>query len=140
MSFHFSTRSKQRRAGVCEELIVISDAALRITPIDFGFPEFAGLRTAEEQFALHQAGLSELDGFEKESYHQTGYALDFYAYVDGKASWAPEHLAVVAAAFFEAYAKYPWIAREFALEWGGLWTNPDMPHMQLVRRADWNRE
>jgi len=54
-------------------------------------------------------------------------ALDVYAYVDGAASWRPQHLATVAAAMLQA-------ANELGvrLEWGGLWRSfVDMPHFQI---------
>ncbi len=114
--FQFSVTSKQRRAGVDSRLIKLSDRALELSVIDFGIPKHGGLRTAEEQYRLFLNGKSRADGTNDLSYHQTGKALDFYAFVDGKASWHPGHLAMVASAFLQAAAElgYP-------LTWGGLW-------------------
>jgi len=126
--FKFSTRSTEILSTVDERLQKIAAMALVISPIDFGFPPTGGLRSQETQYELFKDGKSKADGFSQRSYHQTGQALDFYAYVEGKASWEKEHLAVVAAAFLQAAAKlgYP-------LEWGGLWKNfKDYPHVQLV--------
>lgn len=114
--FKFGKTSLERRAGVDYRLIEISDRALEITVIDFGIPEHGGLRTAEEQLQLFLRSASKADGTRFLSKHQSGLALDFYAYVDGKASWHPGHLAMVAAAHLQA-------AREFGykLTWGGFW-------------------
>ena len=61
------------------------------------------------------------------AYHQTGNAVDVYAYVDGKASWDHEHLASVAAAMLQASSELG-----IPLEWGGLWKGfCDRPHFQL---------
>lgn len=123
--FKLSERSKQRRKGVDSRLIEISDLAIQITVIDFGHPADAGLRTAERQKELFDQKSSKCDGYENLSYHQSGKALDFYAYVDGKASWEKEHLAMVACAFLQAAS-----ILGYRLEWGGLWPW-DMPHVQL---------
>ncbi len=114
--FQFSLTSKQRRAGVDFRLIEISDRALELSVIDFGIPEHGGKRTAEEQHKLFHDNKSNADGYEDKSYHQSGKALDFYAFVDGAASWHPGHLAMVASAFLQAACElgYP-------LTWGGLW-------------------
>ena len=125
--FKLSRRSKENREGIDPRLIAISDRALTISKYDFGHPAHSGLRTAEEQHNLYVDNKSNCDGYRKESYHQSGKALDFYAFVDGKASWDKEHLAVVAAAFLQAAAELG-----HKLEWGGLWKNfSDYPHVQI---------
>ncbi len=128
-SFKFGSSSLKRLSTVDERLQKIAHRALELSPIDFGIPNYGGLRTAEEQKALFDQKLSELDGYDNESYHQTGLALDVYAYVDGKASWDEKHLANIA-----------WFMQKAAnelghdLEWGGTWTSfVDMPHFQLPR-------
>lgn len=126
--FEFSKRSLERMNGVHDDLVRVAITALAISQIDFGIPPDGGLRTAERQRELFNDRLSKADGFEKQSKHQTGRALDVYAYVDGKASWEPEHLAMVAAAMLQAANRIG-----IKLEWGGLWsTFQDMPHFQLV--------
>lgn len=126
-AFQFSQGSLRNREGVDAILVAISDRAIELTRVDFGIPETGGRRTAEQQHSLFRKGKSNIDGYKDESYHQTGRALDVYAYVDGKASWEKEHLAMVAAAFLQAAAELG-----YKLEWGGLWTSfQDMPHFQL---------
>lgn len=132
--FALSERSKRNRSEVDVRLIQISDLAITISLVDFGHGRVAGKRTAETQNQLFKEGKSKADGFEKLSEHQSGNALDFYAYVDGKASWDPEHLAMVAAAFLQAASTLG-----YRVKWGGLWKSSrsklygwDMPHIQLV--------
>jgi len=128
MSFKFGASSLNNRAGVDPRLIEISDRAIALSPIDFGVPHLGGLRSATDQAQLFTAGKSKCDGRVNLSYHQSAKALDVYAYVDGKASWEKEHLALIAAAMLQA-------ANELGhnkLEWGGLWKGfVDMPHFQL---------
>jgi hypothetical protein len=83
------------------------------------------MRTAEDQHDLYLDGKSKCDGYDNESYHQSGKALDFYAYVDGAGSWKREHLTEVAAAFLQAAATLG-----YKLEWGGFWPW-DAPHVQI---------
>jgi len=128
MTFALSSSSKERREGVDSKLIAISDLAITISTIDFGIPADGGIRTAERQMELFAAGKSKADGYNNLSYHQSGRALDFYAYVDGAASWKKEHLAIVAAAMLQAAG-----ILGHKIRWGGLFKSfQDMPHIQLI--------
>jgi len=126
MSFYLSNRSKKNREGVDSRLIDISDLAITITNIDFGHGNTAGLRTPSEQNKLFINGKSKCDGYEKKSYHQSGKALDFYAYVDGNASWERGYMAEVACAFLQAAG-----ILGYKIEWGGFFPW-DTPHIQLI--------
>lgn len=127
--YQYSQRSIQNMSGINIDLRRVADRAIQITKIDFGIPETGGVRTAEQQNALHKSGASPFcDGYENRSKHQDGNALDFYAYVDGKASWEPEHLAQVACAFLQA-------ANELGIKikWGGLFKSfVDQPHIEIA--------
>ena len=126
--FALSKRSKERREGVDSRLIDISDLAITISIIDFGIPQYGGVRSVAMQTELFATGKSKADGVNKFSYHQSGKALDFYAYVDGAASWEKEHLAIVAAAMLQAAG-----ILGHKIRWGGLFKGfQDMPHIQLV--------
>lgn len=126
--YQLSSKSKQRREGVDSRLIEISDLAIQITAVDFGHPADAGKRTAERQNELYLDGKSKADGYNRLSRHQSGKALDFYAFVDGKASWDTEHLAMVASAFLQAAS-----ILGYKLQWGGLWRSfKDYPHVELM--------
>ena len=132
--FRLSSRSKVNREGVDTRLIEISDLAITLTSVDFGHGNDSGIRTATRQGELYASGKSRADGAIRKSNHQTGKALDFYAYVDGKASWQPKYLAMVAAAFLQAASILGYQA-----SWGGLYRSQnnsiygwDMPHLELL--------
>ena len=126
--FKLSSRSEERMGGVDPRLIEIAKLAITLTVIDFGIPRDGGVRTAERQYELFKDKKSKADGYKKLSKHQSKKALDVFAYVDGKASWNTEHLAMIAAAMMQAAS-----ILGYQLEWGGLWKNfSDMPHFQLL--------
>jgi len=128
MSFQFSQRSKDRMKGIDPRLIEIANLALQISPIDFGIPQHGGLRTAEEQWALFMDGVSKADGVHHKSKHQSGKALDFYAYVRGAPSWDLLNMSIVGASFLQASCSLG-----YETQWGGLWkTFKDYPHIQLL--------
>lgn len=127
MPFKFGDKSKNRIQGVNYQLIEVAELALVLSPIDFGIPRHGGLRTAEEQQKLFNDGASQLDGVNKKSYHQSGMALDVFAYVDGKASWDESHLTTIAAAMLEAANRL-----SVRLRWGGHWKSfIDMVHFEI---------
>ena len=132
MTFKLGANSLKNRSGCDKRLIEISDLAISISNIDFGHGPYSGLRTTEDQAKLFTSGVSKCDGRTNKSFHQTGLALDCYAYVDGAASWETEHLALVAVAMLQAASilKYP-------LSSGVLWNKDgklygwDCPHFEL---------
>jgi len=127
MSFKLGANSLKNRAGVDSRLIEISDLAISLSNIDFGVPSTGGLRTEADQAELYTSGKSKCDGRTNKSYHQTGLALDVYAYVDGKASWDKLHLALIATVMLQAAAQLG-----YKLKWGGNWKSwQDMPHFEL---------
>ena len=132
-TFEFSTRSLLRLQGVDEELYKLMKLALSRSPIDFGIPEYGGLRTAEDQKKLFDKGLSKADGTIKKSYHQTGKAVDVFAFVNGKASWDEQHLSLIAGVALSC-------AKELGLNvtWGGTFGSKefkgwDRPHFQIEK-------
>jgi peptidoglycan L-alanyl-D-glutamate endopeptidase CwlK len=133
MSYALSESSKKNRAGVDDRLIRISDRAIEISLIDFGHGRDSGKRLPSRQNELFKDKKSKCDGYINKSYHQTGLALDFYAFINGKASWERDHLAMVACAFLQAASELG-----IKITWGGLWKSKshqfygwDMPHIQL---------
>lgn len=127
--FQLSNSSKRRRQGIDPRLIEIDDLAITLTIIDYGHPADSGLRSAKRQHELFLSGKSKCDGYSKLSNHQSGKALDFYAYVDGRASWKHKHLAQVACAYYQAAS-----ILGYKIRWGGLFkpNGWDMPHIELV--------
>lgn len=129
MTFKLSSNSLRNLDGVHPELIDVVKMAIQITKIDFGIPSTGGYRTAETQHKLFLDGKSKADGYDNKSYHQTGNAVDVFAYVGGKASWEAEHLSMVACAMLEAANRLG-----VNLRWGGHFKSfIDMPHFERAR-------
>lgn len=129
MSFNLSKKSRLHLVGVHPDIVLAVEEGIKLSLVDFGIPPLGGFRTAEEQKDLFLKGASRLDGYEKASYHQSGRAVDIYAYANGKASYDPLHLSQCAAAILQGGAKHG-----IHLEWGGLWSKfQDMPHFQLPK-------
>ena len=125
--FKLGKNSLNNLVGVDERLIDIAEVAIKLSNIDFGIPSTGGLRTEEVQAKLFGDGVSKADGVNNKSYHQSGKALDVYAYVDGKASWDKLHLSLIAAAMLQASAQLG-----YELKWGGLWKSwQDYPHFEI---------
>ena len=128
MSFKFGSKSIERMSGVDDRLIAIANRAIQLTKVDFGIPEYGGLRTVEDQKVLFERGVTKADGVDKKSYHQTGKALDVYAWVDSQASWDIKYMAQIAAAMLQAA-----IELGYKIKWGGLWTSfVDTPHFEII--------
>lgn len=117
---------------LCHEALRIANRRQLYCP-DFGIS--AGLRTAEEQHDLYQSGrtkagkiLTHCDGYQIQSVHQTGLAVDFYAYVDGKINYDICNLALIATCFFEAASNL-----EINVDWGGSFRSiSDLPHFEII--------
>jgi peptidoglycan L-alanyl-D-glutamate endopeptidase CwlK len=124
--------------GVHPDLIAVATRAITLTKIDFGIPQYGGVRSVEDQHQLFLKGVSKADGFDKLSKHQLrrgqqyGRALDFYAIdpTTGKASWDHGLLFHVACAMLQAA-----IDLGVDIQWGGLfrtWKYPgDGAHIEL---------
>ena len=127
--YQLSDRSLNRLGGVDPRLVEVIKKAITLTKVDFGIPEYGGLRTVEEQKKLFQTGRSKADGVSRPSYHQTGRAVDVYAYINGEASWDRCHLSKVANAVLQAANQLG-----YTVNWGGLWKSfkgGDYPHFQI---------
>ena len=125
--FKLGNRSKERLKGVDSRIIEIIEFALTISNVDFGIPQYGGLRDLPTQKLLFDKRRSKCDGINNKSAHQSGLAFDIFAYVDGSANYDRYNLTQVAAAILQAAAL---LGHE--LEWGGLWKGfVDMPHFQL---------
>lgn len=129
MAFRLSKRSYERLEGVNPQLIQVLEYALVLSKIDFGIPENGGFRSASTQRGLFIQGLSKADGYDKKSAHQSGNAVDIFAYVNGKASWDEHHLSQCATAILTAASQL-----QLPLMWGGLWRSfVDMPHFEVAK-------
>ena len=129
-NFKLSSRSIARLAGVEPELLDVTARAIQITKVDFGIPEYGGMRTPQVQNHLFKTvnKFRGPDGYEKIGKHQEGKAVDFYAYVLGAATWEELYLSQVAAAFLQAGNEL-----NIPVRWGGLFKSWfDGPHIELI--------
>lgn len=142
MCYKFSSKSNERMKGVHPDLIVIFTEAIKNSPIDFGIPGSGGTRTEQEQRVLFDSGKSKADGLTNKSRHQVksdgyGHALDFYAYVNGSASWKEHHLSMVACVIMSTAKRLKKEGRiSTEVYWGGQFgcadfTGWDMPHIEI---------
>lgn len=126
--FKLSKKSLSHLEGVDLRWHYIIKKAIALTKVDFGIPSTGGFRTTEQQRELFNTGASNCDGLHKKSRHQSGLAVDVFAYVNGKASWKEDHLTSVAVAILQSAA-----ILGYKVSWGGLWTKfNDMPHFEII--------
>ena len=136
------SRSSQRKINsthpmmqeVCARAIQIANTRMLHVP-DFGIS--SGLRTTAQQEAVYAIGrtvdvnkptVSNVDGVNDISSHQTGKAVDIYCYVNKKTNYDLVNLIAVASCFFQAAAEL-----KVELNWGGNWTHSiDCPHFEIV--------
>jgi len=132
--YEFSKRSKGRMQGVHPELALIFQEALKVSPIDFGIPGDGGVRTAERQNEMYlDPDIStNCDGYGKQSNHQVrdgekyGMALDFYAYINGAASWKSHHLSMVVGVIMSTARRLRDEGKvKIRLTWGGTFGSND---------------
>jgi len=77
--FSFGSKSRDKLSDVDSIMLELCERALKESDIDFSIIE--GFRTKEQQKALYDQGLTELDGYMSLSAHQMGYAVDILPYV-----------------------------------------------------------
>lgn len=138
-NFKLSKRSKKYLSGVNKNLIKLIERVIKKSPFDFGIPQYGGMRTAQEQNNLFHKipKVTQLDGFKKKSYHQTGNAFDIFIFYDGKAVWAgheEKYMAVwkvIEEEFNSMKVEGIFSENEF-IQWGGNWKRfKDYPHFQM---------
>jgi len=126
--FVLSHRSLDRLLGIDSVLVDVAQRAIKITNVDFGIPQYAGLRTRKEQHELFTVGASKCDGINDISAHQDGKAFDFYAIDEtGAPSWDEALMTHCACAIMQAASQLG-----VRVEWGGFWNYKDMPHIQKM--------
>jgi peptidoglycan L-alanyl-D-glutamate endopeptidase CwlK len=107
---------------VCLKAIGIMNRR-HIDPLDFGIS--SGRRTAIEQSVKWHQGrttpgpiITYRDGYIVESTHQSGMAVDIFAYIDGAANYDAGNLALIAMCFAEAADSL-----DLKWKWGGNFTS-----------------
>ena len=110
-------------------------------------PDFSitdALRTSSEQFNLYKVGrvfigqqwartgkpiLTKCDGYDILSTHQSGMAIDYAAWVDGKSNFDDGNMALIATVFYEAAFELG-----IEIEWGGNYGSiSDGCHIEIVK-------
>ena len=135
---HIATTTKNMQA-LCHRAMEIINRR-KLDSYDIGIT--AGLRTNVEQFDLYKKGRTEVapdvwevtgnivtncDGYIKKSVHQSGNAIDYCVYVNGKPSYDKAGLAFAATAFFEAASEL-----KLDIDWGGSFRSiSDLPHIEI---------
>ena len=123
MTFKFSQRSLDNLKGVHPALVLVSELALKLTPIDFTIID--GLRTPEEQEVLLKKGAS----WTRNSRHLTGHAIDFVAWVGG-VTYDPQFYGPIVQAFKNAAGSL-----QTKIVCGADWNVRDWGHVELDRRV-----
>lgn len=136
--YKLSRRSYDRLDGVKAVIIAVLTEAIKDSPYDFGIPKDGGRRTPQRQQQLYAIGRTvELNRkpvtWTLNSKHLpnkidgTSHAFDFYAYVNGKASWELKYLEPIAR-HIQKVAKEQF---NLKIDWGqDLW-GKDGGHMQI---------
>jgi peptidoglycan L-alanyl-D-glutamate endopeptidase CwlK len=139
----FGKKSLEKLATCHPDLQKIMTRAINTTDVDFGISE--GYRPLYRQKQLYEAGLSKIDGIKNKGMHnyEPSFAVDIYAYYDGKAKYNSHHLCYLAG-FIMKIASELLEAGEIThgLRWGGNWDGDgkilldqsfdDMPHFELT--------
>lgn len=143
MSYAFGKTSTERLDTCHHELKLIMKESLIVSVVDFGIAE--GHRPTERQQLFFKQGLSKIDGINVKGKHnyKPSRAVDVYAYVNGKASWAEKDLCYLAGVITATAER---LRREGKIQskirWGGNWDSDgviitdqsfiDLPHYELV--------
>tara|TARA_R110000737_G_scaffold353327_1_gene404199 strand:- start:2086 stop:2532 length:447 start_codon:yes stop_codon:yes gene_type:complete len=136
--FKLSKNSNKNLKNVREELIQLVKRSLVKSEHDFGIPQHGGKRTPQEQNNLFHLipKVTQLDGFKRISYHQSGNAFDIFLYDEHGACWACvekyKEIANIIKAEFQLMKSEGLFKENEVLRWGGDWTRfKDLPHFEL---------
>ena len=139
--------SQNKVSTVQPDMQLLVLAAMKIANTrKFFCPDFSityGKRTTIEQFNLYKIGRKEVlndvwevtgkvvtncDGYDTKSTHQSGNAVDFCAWVDGKSNFEPIHILAIATCFMEAASNLG-----LDMDWGGSFRSiSDIGHIELI--------
>lgn len=126
--------SADRLMGVHPRLIDAVDRIMQaMRELGFQMMVTDGVRTVAQQQALYAKGrtapgriVTKADGVVHRSNHQLhddglGHAVDCCFVVDGKPSWDES----------QPWPLYGEMVKALGLRWGGDWSTPDRPHVEL---------
>lgn len=134
--FKFGKTSLRTLKTVDGRVQALTYAVLDNSPYDFGIPKTGGRRTASSQNALFKKNWSQLDGYNKRSYHQSGFAIDIFLLKDGKADYSCvdkyKEVAELFKTYFELLKDIGVFPNDSYIRWGGDWKNfVDIPHFEI---------
>lgn len=134
-NFAWGETSKNRMKYVRKDLITCATLVLERSKYDLTIPWGGGFRTEEFQKEIYEAGNSQIDGYKRKSYHQTGNALDIRPV--GWTKLNKEELErrhrYIAALMFDVWQELL-VNREASgtLRWGGNWQSfVDLAHFEV---------
>lgn len=136
--FKLSKNSKKNLKGVDKDIVTLIGRVLTKSDHDFGIPQNGGKRTPQEQNNLFhiKPSVTQLDGFNKISYHQSGNAVDIFVYDEHGACWACKHkykeIADLMKSEFKLMKEEGLFENHTEIRWGGDWTRfKDEPHFEI---------
>ena len=133
------SKSSEKNLDVNKDIIKLVKRVLKKSPHDFGIPKNGGFRTPQEQNNLFhlKPKVTQLDGFKKISYHQSGMAFDIFIYDEHGACWDKEcafkykEVADIVKEEFELMQAEGFFEGK-ELKWGGDWIRfKDLPHFEI---------
>ena len=136
--FKLSRSSKKNIKGVRDEIITLINRVIKKSPHDFGIPQYGGKRTPQEQNNLFHLipKVTQIYGFKRLSYHQSGNAFDIFVYDEHGACWKCRiKYKEIKDAFmteFSLMKEEGLFKEDEKLYWGGDWTRfVDIPHFEI---------
>ena len=115
MTFALGATSREHLVGVNVDLARVVRRAIELSEQDFTV--FEGLRTAERQAELFDAGASRtMDSYHLPDERGTGHAVDLVPWIAGKPQWQDGPCVVIAKAMHRAAQQF-----NVPVTWGAVW-------------------
>lgn len=115
MTFKLGATSQQHLVGVDVDLARVVRRAIELSEQDFTV--FEGLRTAERQAELFNAGASRtMDSYHLPDERGIGHAVDLVPWIGGRAQWQSVPCLKVAKAMHRAAQQF-----DVPVTWGAVW-------------------
>lgn len=124
----------KRVDGKLERLVEETGRVLKEEGLHIKMQITQGFRTAREQMECYQRGASKCDGYRYKSNHQSGRAIDYSLYQNGRYLTGDDA---------QSEAQYSKVAKAFktaahrlgySIEWGGDWRSfKDNDHIEIAR-------
>ena len=143
--FEWGDRSVRNIQSVRKIIQLLAQKVIGVVPYDLTVLDSGGFRTPEQQNAIFKNGFSKCDGYTFKSYHQSGLAIDFVPYVDGKVTWSNKTAlyenAKVILQTWDSEMVASGLNGGLFLHWGGFWGAVDLNKdglLQLDEKLGWD--